>query len=65
MEHGVNNSPENLNHGFTHSFLLTFENAAARDVYLPHPSHAAFGELLKELNAVADVFVFDYHASAV
>src|SRR5689334_13858671 len=28
MEHGVNNSPEKLNQGFTHVFQVTFTNAA-------------------------------------
>ena len=37
FEHGVNNSPEGRNQGFTHVYLITFENAAARDAYLPHP----------------------------
>ena len=46
FEHGVNNSPENLNQGFTHVYQLTFTNAAARDVYLVHPAHKAFGTLL-------------------
>ena len=36
---GANNSPENLNQGFTHGFVMTFENVAARDAYLPHPDH--------------------------
>ena len=27
VEHGVNNSPEKKNLGFTHAFLVTFENA--------------------------------------
>ena len=26
FEHGVNNSPEGLNQGFTHVYLMTFEN---------------------------------------
>src|SRR4051812_40207823 len=26
LEHGVNNSPEKLNQGFTHAFQLTFTN---------------------------------------
>jgi len=60
FERGVNNSPEGLNHGFTHAYTLTFENAAARDAYLPHPDHAAFGELLAELGVVEEVFVVDY-----
>src|SRR5688572_17483140 len=60
FEHGVNNSPEGLNLGFTHAYTLTFENAAARDAYLPHPAHAAFGDLLNRLGAVEEVFVVDY-----
>jgi hypothetical protein len=60
FEHGVNNSPEGLNLGFTHAYTLTFESAAARDAYLPHPAHATFGELLNRLGAVEEVFVVDY-----
>ena len=36
---GPNTSSENLNDGFTHAFVMTFTDAAARDVYLPHPEH--------------------------
>jgi len=36
---GVNNSTEGLSEGFTHSFVMLFESAAARDAYLPHPIH--------------------------
>ena len=60
FEHGVNNSPEKKNLGFTHAFLITFESAAARDAYLPHPEHKKFGELLGSLNVMEDVFVVDY-----
>ncbi len=60
LEHGVNNSPEGLNKRLTHVFQLTFTDAAARDTYLPHPAHAAFGALLGELDALADLFVVDY-----
>lgn len=62
FEDGVNNSPEGKNLGFTHVYQLTFEDAAARDAYLPHPDHAKFGELLGKLGVVADVFVVDYAA---
>ena len=58
MEHGVNNSPEKLNQGFTDVFQVTFTNAAARDAYLPHPEHKAFGKVLGPV--VADVFVIDF-----
>lgn len=60
FEHGVNDSPENKNLGFTHVYMLTFENAAARDAYLPHPEHKKFGQLLGELNILEDAFVVDY-----
>ena len=60
FEHGVNNSPEGKNLGFTHVYQLTFENVAARDAYLPHPEHKKFGDLLGQLNVVEDVFVVDY-----
>lgn len=36
---GPYSSPEGLNQGYTHGFLMTFESARARDVYLPHPDH--------------------------
>lgn len=45
-EWGTNNSPEGLNHGYTHCFFLTFDSEEDRDVYLPHPDHKAFGEIL-------------------
>ncbi len=44
---GINSSPENLNEGFTHCFIITFKNAAARDVYLTHPAHQEFVKVLK------------------
>lgn len=59
-EHGVNNSPENLNKGFTHIYQLTFKNAAARDAYLPHPEHKKFGALLGRLGVLEEPFVVDY-----
>ena len=47
FEWGVNNSPEGLNEGFTHCFLVTFDDEEGRDAYLPHPAHKQFVELLK------------------
>ncbi len=58
FEWGLNNSPENLNKDFTHGFLLTFDNEDARDIYLPHPDHKAFGEVVGPI--LEDVMVFDY-----
>lgn len=60
FEAGVNNSPENLNRGLTHVFQLTFVDAAARDAYLPHPEHKAFGEILRGAGILEEVFVIDY-----
>jgi hypothetical protein len=55
---GVNNSPEKLDKGFTHCFIVTFKNAKARDEYLPHPVHKEFAKGLGEV--IADVFVIDF-----
>jgi hypothetical protein len=60
FEYGVNNSPENLNKGFTHVYLITFENVGARDAYLPHPEHKSFGELLRKLDVLDEAFVVDF-----
>ena len=60
FESGTNNSPENKNQGFTHVYLLTFEDLAARDAYLPHPKHKEFGQLLGKLGVLEDAFVVDY-----
>jgi Stress responsive A/B Barrel Domain len=60
FEHGVNNSPEKLNQGFTHIYQVTFTDAVTRDAYLPHPAHKAFGELLGRLGVLESVFVVDY-----
>jgi len=58
FESGINISPEKLNKGFTHAYLLTFSSEAARDTYLVHKDHILFTELIKEL--INDVIVFDY-----
>ncbi|MEM1400801.1 MAG: Dabb family protein [Pseudomonadota bacterium] len=62
FEWGVNNSPEGLNQGLSHCFLLTFATEAARDTYLPHPNHKAFADWVGEW--VETVTVVDYWASA-
>ncbi|SFR52287.1 Stress responsive A/B Barrel Domain [Robiginitalea myxolifaciens] len=58
FEWGTNNSPEGLDKGFTHCFFLTFESEAARDTYLPHPDHKAFGDIAGP--HIEDVLVVDY-----
>ncbi len=57
---GTNVSPEKLNKGFTHCFVLTFTSEKDRDAYLVHPDHKAFGALLGPV--LADVMVIDFWA---
>ena len=60
FEWGTNNSPEGLADGFTHCFLVTFKDDAGRAVYLPHPAHKEFVDLLKP--HLEKVLVIDYVA---
>lgn len=57
-EWGINNSPEGLDKGFTHVFFVSFNSEADRAIYLPHPDHLAFVEVLKPV--LDDVLVLDY-----
>lgn len=59
LEWGKNNSPEGLNKGFTHCFIVTFDNEQSRTKYLPHPDHKAFVAILKPI--LDDVFVIDFN----
>ncbi|WP_294001390.1 Dabb family protein [Sphaerotilus sp.] len=61
LESGTDVSPEGLARGYTHAFLLTFDDAAGRDHYLPHPAHQAFVARLQPL--LDDVLVLDYTTS--
>jgi hypothetical protein len=60
FEWGKNNSPEGLNQGFTHCFFVTFNSEKDREIYLPHPSHKAFVDVLKP--HLDKVLVIDYWA---
>jgi hypothetical protein len=60
FEWGTNNSPEGLADGFTHCFLVTFDDAKGREAYLPHPAHREFVGLLKP--RLEKVLVVDYVA---
>jgi quinol monooxygenase YgiN len=60
IEWGTDVSPEGLARGYTHAFQLSFDDAAARDAYLPHPAHLAFVAAMKPL--LDDVLVIDYFA---
>ena len=59
---GANTSTEGLSEGFTHSFVMLFENAAARDAYLPHPAHQA--AVAKVVPRLARVVVCDHECDA-
>jgi len=55
---GPYSSNEGLNRGYTHGFIMSFSDAAARDAYLPHPDHRAVADLI--LPAVDEVLAFDF-----
>jgi len=61
FEWGLNNSPEQINHGFTHCFLLTFGSEQDRNDYLVHPAHQAFVAGLQP--HLAKALVVDYWAA--
>lgn len=60
-EWGVNNSPEGLDQGLTHCFLVTFSSEKDREIYLPHPEHKAFVDILEP--HLDRVLVVDYWAN--
>ncbi len=60
FEWGTDVSVEGKADGFTHCFFVTFQDAAGRDAYLPHPAHSAFGQLLRP--HLEKVLVLDYWA---
>jgi hypothetical protein len=57
-EAGPNVSPEGLDQGYTHCFLISFADTTARDRYLVHPAHLAFVELVKP--RLAQALVVDF-----
>ena len=63
VEWGLNDSPEGLDQGFTHSVLMTFTNDQARQHYLPHPEHEALKAVFVQL--VENIVVFDYPVTSV
>ena len=57
---GVYSSPEGLNQGFTHGFIMTFASVQDRDAYLVHPVHEQAKAAV--LPHVANVIVFDFQS---
>lgn len=60
MEHGPYDSPEGMNDGFTHGFVMSFDSSASRDAYLPHPEHERVKEIV--VPKLARVIVFDFES---
>jgi hypothetical protein len=61
FEWGRNSSPEKLDRGFTHCFIVSFREEADRDAYLPHPDHQAFCRQYLDPN-LEEVCVVDFRA---
>ena len=59
---GPYSSPEGLNKGYTHGFVMGFEDAVARDAYLPHPEHEKVKAKILELldGGLDGVVAFDF-----
>ncbi len=52
---------ESLAQGYTHCFLVTFNDKAGLQTYIPHADHQAFVAILRPL--LEEVHVFDYVAA--
>lgn len=52
-------SSDNLNQGYTHAFIMTFNDEAARDAFGPHPEHQKVVETLVGPN-LDGILVFDF-----
>jgi len=59
MEHGPYDSTEGLNDGYTHGFIMSFDNPESRETYLPHPIHEDVKALVLPL--LEKVVVFDFN----
>ena len=58
LEWGTNVSPEKLDKGFTHCWIVSFKTVKDRDTYLVHPAHKAFVEILKPI--LGEALVVDF-----
>ncbi|MBK1880661.1 Dabb family protein [Pelagicoccus mobilis] len=62
FEWGTDVSVEGKADGFTHCFFVSFASDEDRAVYLPHPEHKKFGQILRKNDRLDKVLVFDYWA---
>ena len=62
IDSGDYESPEGLNQGFTHAFVVTFTDVNARNIYLEHPNHEPVKQLIVDAleGNLADVLAFDF-----
>ncbi|MDB6150885.1 MAG: Stress responsive alpha-beta barrel protein [Chthoniobacter sp.] len=58
LEWGTNVSPEGLDKGYSHCWIVSFKTPADRDAYLVHPAHKAFVSLLKPV--LEEALVVDF-----
>jgi len=58
---GAYSSPDGLNQGYTHGFVLTFADEASRDAFGPHEAHQKLIEELVGPN-IDSVLAFDFLA---
>ena len=63
LEWGTNVSPEKLDQGYTHCFIIDFVSEADRDAYIVHPDHQAFVAGLQP--HLAQACVIDYWVQRV
>lgn len=60
---GENCSSEQLNKGFTHAFIMQFDDAKGRDLYVNHPEHNRIAaEIIVPMleEGIESVLVIDY-----
>lgn len=59
---GPYESPEGLNKGFTHAFIVTFADPESRDAYLEHPDHEVVKQMIVNqlVGGLVDVIAFDF-----
>ena len=55
---GPYDSPEGMNKGFTHAFIMKFADRETRDAYFPHPDHEVVKNMI--IPNVDDAIAFDY-----
>lgn len=59
---GKNTSPEQLSQGYTHAFIMKFDDAQGRDFYLQHPEHKRIvsEKIAPMIDSLDSVIVIDF-----